>query len=842
MTACAPPSPYVHRRGRHAAPPPSFIAPISWPHGAHAFPLTRAAVPPRRALATCTVPPPTRVTVSIPLPLGVSLTETVANGARRVVVTSVRRDSPANGLVHVGDVVMDAAGTSVHSLTNVVRNIRQTDPRHNVTLVLERLHCPDSPASAPGSPSVSSPPSSPAPAAAPRTVGALEDLPALGVYAGQDATLTTLIITYNTNRKVAVQFAADDLKVLLDTAAHYVRHRSQLSANSAQLIASVINRLKAADIPLTTRFYNVTMTGFIQSRHPARAVDLFNTIEHPNIECFTSLAKAYSVMRRPDDAIALVPLMRARNITPNIRTYNALIASCVRGGKLAKARQLFSEMLVDKVSPNTVSWNIIINWHVQQNKGNKRLAGALEAFADMKASGVSPNVVTFTTLMKAYTKSGLLNKAEEVFAEMKRTMPARLDAAVYNTLFEAYSDRLDWRRCIELLDEMENGDDSNAGRMRLDDDRDSSAFGREGVPMHSRSFSRRRPWLEDASQQQEQQEQPRTASVDSLLLAPMDSARNDWKDDGRVSADAVSYSLVVKACAAAGRIDRARLVFDQMMRCGFYPPVSPAVVSLLSGYANTGRLGDCFEVLKSLKSWGVFPEVRMLSTVMHGCLVAGRAELALSVYTKFKTGRLRPDVVTGTLLVRAYGSLGEMEKMFKVVEDMRKRAKVDRPSIITYNVVIEHCLWHGRLDLALRALDMVLKERASEVRINRQTLDALVLPVAAHELDLGESAFESVFHVSAALNGQKHSTKLDDLSDMERLAYLKQLLKKVRNGGAVANGIMYRALLILCQRCEDWALGNRLVGEREQGLFLIARKDMIAVRTMEDQFRTKMDS
>lgn len=970
------------------------------------------------------------MSISLPKPLGVSLTETVLDGRQRVVVTSVRDDSPAKGLVHVGDVVTAALGRPAKSLSSVVRTIRDASSHATVNLDLERCPHPFNPL-AKGSLSslstimddeedsdetdgdgsvdfesvnsngvkldefhgdvdgsndgisggdsdsnqrqqhrrstrmgrngvqqlnqmtdveLSSTSSSKGtankstttrrrrkslksmqhdPDLTPLKQGSSavynDDVPSIGVYAQQDQVLSNAITAYLTNRKVNQLFAADDYKELMDTAEEIVRHRTFLSAKSVQLIFSVMYRLKRASVPLTSKFYNVVMVSLIRCEHAALAVDVFCEIESPSLECFTTLAKAYASLRRPDDAIALIPIMRSLNITPNVRLYNSVISSCVKGGQLTKARSLFSEMVVDKVRPNVVSWNIIINWYVRQNKGTRRLRGALQAFADMKASGVKPDLITFTTLMKAYTSSGFLNKAEEVFAEMKRTMPRKLDAMVYNTLLHAYAGRVDWRRCLELLDEMvaqnaEQDPDYDQSKM-------SSAFQGDRVPTHSRTFSKRRPWLRTAEDEDSLQcdsydgvdnydddsddydddesnnnyyndvddegdPRQRRASISTRSSQRWgESNRLVWSSSSmrsnslssfassssfssssssslssrrNIQPNMVSYSLVIKACAGAGRTNQAREVFERMMEDGFYPPNSAAVVSLLSGYAKNGQLGNCFEVLKSLRTWGVFPDVRMLSTVMHGCLISDRAELALSVYSKFKSARLEADVVTSTLLLQAYGAIGEMEKMFNVVKGMQRRARAQElPTTFTYNELITCCLRRGETQLALKALDMLLDEQKSRgVKINRFTMDALVLPIVPllnDDVISNHSNKHMVRHQQERLftgegNGTSHGynnrdgvavkkssagNKMKTLSDSDRFKFLKGVLHSLRKAGAVGNGLLYRGLLVLCDQCDDLDLANQLVQEREQGQFLMTKKDSMHVRMLEDRIRVR---
>lgn len=758
-----------------------------------------------------------RVTVQLPSPLGLSLTQTHHAGHSKLTVSAVRNGGPATGLVLPGDVLTHVAGAPAQNLDAVLSRIRESPD--TVTLILQR-------------PFVSQPAvKSSVPTAKPLSEGFQQSEspsrpdPDDDLYAHQDSALANLIALYTQNRHSPSEEALADV---LHVASNIVKSRATTSTRSPFLISSVLNRLERAGIPLDSKFYNLCMWSYVHANQPARAAALFDEIPQPNVQCYTTLAKAYSLLRRPDDALALIPIMRREAVQPTIRTYNALIAACVRAGHLEKARMLFSEMLVDDIRPNTVSWNIIVNWHVQQKKGPERLNGALQAFADMKASGVSPNVVTFTTLMKAYTKSGLMNKAEEVFAEMKQRLPSRLDASAYNTLLAAYSSRLEWRRCLELLDEMKNYNSMSDEVAPAP----NKQLIKQGVPPHSSSFSARRPWLSENRGDVRDAPDVPTRRRKRFIM--------DDDEDDNCAPDAISYSMVIKACADAGRPHQAQEVFQEMMERGFYPPPPPAVVSVMTGYAKAGMIREGFTMLKNLKSWGVFPEVKLLTSLMNGCITAKQPTLALAVYGKFEAARFQPDVVTHTLLLKAYGMLGQFDTAFDVLKGMSEKGPKLRANVVTYNALIESSLMHGRTDIALNSLDMLLRSRSKECQMNRQTFNALVDPffddyrgtMAVQEMIPGLDGPEQGARFSR-LGGVRR------LHDEEKLQYLVDVLRRIREHGITANGRLYYALLMMCERCDEWLLGSGLVEEKQSGGFVVSKKDQKDVRRFEDAFTAR---
>jgi pentatricopeptide repeat protein len=299
-------------------------------------------------------------------------------------------------------------------------------------------------------------------------------------------------------------------------------------------------------------------------------------------------------------------------------------------------------------------------------------------------------------------------------------------------------------------------------------------------------------------------------------------------------------------------------VFDEMLDCGISPPPAHAVMSLLTGFAAAGDFTRGLEMLQEMKAWGIAPNLRMMSTLMHACLESGQADIALAIYAKVKASSTKPDSVTNTLLLRAYGMKGEMDRAFNVVKSMSRDDASARPNVVTYNTLIECANKHNRTDLALRALQMVLRNRF-HINMNSNTFDALVCTAAsinrtvrenrAHDVSLS-SAPRSARHedsageVSHGEDGAYVSSTIppggDTSMTSERyLQYLMDAVRIIREAGKTPNGTMYVALLETCETCREWHLGAGLVAERRRGAFHVGRSSAADARLFEETFRTR---
>lgn len=808
------------------------------------LPLSRA--PPKRRRSQPLAMRKT-VTVDLPRPLGLVLEEApslTSPRRARVVVARVASDGASAGVVRVGDVVVATSATfgngtwPARSLGGCVSAIRSRCGER-VRLVLERdeggVNVAPVPRRAEG-----------------RKRGVVEGFVEEGVVKGVED-LFEEFETFRSRR------GGEELVTGVEE-----RVRAWGRGRNVAKIVAVYERLKKVEAPLGLRFYNVLMWSFIEARAAEKAVDVFDELPNPNVECYTTYAKALSALKRPGGALRMLESMRARRVVPNVYTYNSVIAACVKGGEGGRAADLFVEMADDGVKPNVVSWNILINWHARKKKSAERLAGTTASFNVMKASGVLPNAVTYTTVMKSYAASGAMNKAEGIFEEMKKRYPAVVvDVGAYNTLLSAHANRLDWRRCLELLDEMQLSGGSRP-RSREDDEEEyieeDDGFGRGG---YLRSTSSSRSVFSN---------EERRGGYGEYGAAYSYGASDEVRSV-KVKPNDVSYSLVIKALSDARRVEIAHTVFNEMLADGVSPPPLHAIVSLMGGYASSGDFQRSSEMLKLLKGWGIPPNLRVMTSFMTACVVGNEPDLALSVFAKMKASNTQPDVVACTMLLRAYGMKGELESAVDVVKVMKEGSSNGvLPNIITYNELISCANDNGRPDVALETLQMALDDPS--VRVNENTFQALVQRSAVEgqrmfgpsrgsvredegfggyqgvsvkpgvgfqgdqENELNALGSDKVPVTSASFSGPDVGG-IKGVSAKGYLDYLMELTRMLRGVGMVPNGTIYVALLEAAETCGQAELGMSLVKEKSRGLFRIGRMSRSEVRLYEESIRSR---
>uniref|UniRef100_A0A1D1Z7S7 Pentatricopeptide repeat-containing protein At5g02830, chloroplastic n=2 Tax=Anthurium amnicola TaxID=1678845 RepID=A0A1D1Z7S7_9ARAE len=135
---------------------------------------------------------------------------------------------------------------------------------------------------------------------------------------------------------------------------------------------------------------------------------------------------------------------------PTTATYNILMKAC--GTDYHHARNLMNDMQVIGLSPNHISWSVLIN--ICGSSCN--MSGALQAFKTMRDVGIKPDVIAYTTAIKACVENKNLKIAYSLLEEMKR-YKLRPNLVTYNTLLRArtrYGSLHEVRQCLAIYQDM----------------------------------------------------------------------------------------------------------------------------------------------------------------------------------------------------------------------------------------------------------------------------------------------------------------------------------------------------------------------------------------------------
>ncbi|KAI3839676.1 hypothetical protein MKX03_011296 [Papaver bracteatum] len=143
-------------------------------------------------------------------------------------------------------------------------------------------------------------------------------------------------------------------------------------------------------------------------------------------------------------------LSKVVRFRPTIATYNILMKAC--GTDYYRAKALMDDMKFAGLSPNHISWSILIDIHSSITEVFDGSCG----LNSMRDAGIEPDVIAYTTAIKACVANKNLSIAFTLFEEMKKYQ-LQPNMVTYNTLLRAgnrYGPAFEVQQCLAIYQDM----------------------------------------------------------------------------------------------------------------------------------------------------------------------------------------------------------------------------------------------------------------------------------------------------------------------------------------------------------------------------------------------------
>ncbi|CAN7016786.1 unnamed protein product, partial [Brassica oleracea var. botrytis] len=136
---------------------------------------------------------------------------------------------------------------------------------------------------------------------------------------------------------------------------------------------------------------------------------------HPNAHTFNVLTNVFcngSGFNQVNDF--LEKMEEEEGFEPDLVTYNTLVSSYSRRGRLKEAFYLYKIMYRRRVVPDLVTYTSLIKGLCKEG----RVREAHQTFHRMVDRGIKPDCVAYNTLVYAYCKEGMMEQAKRLLHEM----------------------------------------------------------------------------------------------------------------------------------------------------------------------------------------------------------------------------------------------------------------------------------------------------------------------------------------------------------------------------------------------------------------------------------------
>jgi pentatricopeptide repeat protein len=206
-----------------------------------------------------------------------------------------------------------------------------------------------------------------------------------------------------------------------------------------------------ARIPPNTVMYSTLIKGFANSRQAGEALKLFNEMRElklkMNTVVYNSLIDAQARIGNLDEVAKFIACMEQDGCVADAITYSTIVkAYCVKG-EMDRAFEVFRDMQKHTMAGDNVVYNTILDGCTRHN----RMDIADMVLEDLHKNNIKASNFTLGILVKMYARRHDLDKAFEVLEEMPRKHGIKPNAQVHTCLMCACINGNDLDRAFEVF-------------------------------------------------------------------------------------------------------------------------------------------------------------------------------------------------------------------------------------------------------------------------------------------------------------------------------------------------------------------------------------------------------
>eukprot|EP01018_Ginkgo_biloba_P020807 Gb_00199 [translate_table: standard] len=422
--------------------------------------------------------------------------------------------------------------------------------------------------------------------------------------------------------------------------------------------------------------WNAMIVGFAQNGHSSDALSLFNQMLQANLKpdsiTLVSVLQACAHLGALQQGKWIHDYINRSGFPSNISVENSLVAMYSKCGRVTVARLLFDKMSKRDV----VSWNAMIAGYTQNGHANE----ALNLFHQMQLADITPNSVTMVSMLSACALLTALEQGKCIHGYIIRSgfmSDVVLDTAVIDMYAKCGSIVL----ARHLFDKMFPRNVVSWNAM-------IAGYAQCG---HSNEA------LTLFNQMQITDLKPNSITMASVLpLCANLTALHQRKGihsyiiRSGLESDVVVGTALVDMYVKCGNIDIACKVFDNMS--------TRNVVSwnaMIAGYTQTGHANDALSLFNKMQQANTEPDMVTMVSVLSACAQLAALQQGMSIHAYIIKIGAESDVFLGNSLIDMYAKCGSIDVARKMFDKMFER------DVVSWNAMIAAYGMHGHGEDAL---------------------------------------------------------------------------------------------------------------------------------------------
>ncbi|XP_021289489.1 pentatricopeptide repeat-containing protein At5g02830, chloroplastic isoform X2 [Herrania umbratica] len=418
----------------------------------------------------------------------------------------------------------------------------------------------------------------------------------------------------------------------------------------------------------------------VDKRNPNLAVRYACQLPHAKI-LFCSLISEFGKKRDLASALTAYEASKKNLSGPNMYLYRAIIDACGLCGDYLKSRNIYEDLVNQRVTPNIYVFNSLMNVNSHD------LGYTLDVYKDMQNLGITADMASYNILLKACCLAHRVDLAQDIYNEVKHlesTGVLKLDVFTYCTIIKVFADARLWRMALKIKEDMVSA----------------------GVTPNTVTWSSlistcaNAGLVEEAFQLFEEMIltgcEPNSQCCNILLHACVEASQYDrafrlfhcWTGGqegytGSIDSVLISKQLNNKTSTSTALSNSHHLSFAK--KFSFTPTTATYNILMKACCTDYYRAKALMDEMKSVGlspnhvSWSILIDICGGSGNVEGaiqvCVGSKNLNLAFSLFEEMKRYRVQPNLVTYNTLLRArsrYGSLHEVQQCLAIYQDMRK--------------------------------------------------------------------------------------------------------------------------------------------------------------------------
>ncbi|KQJ91277.1 pentatricopeptide repeat-containing protein At1g20300, mitochondrial [Brachypodium distachyon] len=368
----------------------------------------------------------------------------------------------------------------------------------------------------------------------------------------------------------------------------------------------------------------------------------------------------------------LLDEMRKRSIPISSQVILALIRRYVRAGMSSEASDLFRSM--EEYGGGVPDPAVLASLLGALSK--KRLASEAQALFDSYKSVFTPDVVLYTTLVHAWCRSGCLDKAEQVFAEMQQAgiMP---NVYTYTAVIDAMYRAGQVPRAQELLCQMiDSGCPPNTATF--------NAIMRAHV-----KAGRSEQVLQVHNQMRQLGCDPDIITYNFLMETHCGKGQSNLDAAMKLllkmiakgcTPDCHTFNPMLKLVVVLGNVDAAHKLYERMQELQCKPNVITYNL-LMKLFGKDKSMDMVLRIKKDMDAQGVEPNVNTYGALIETFCGRGNWKRAYATLREMlEVKSLKPKKPVYDMVLVLLRKAGQLRKHEELVELMADRGFIKRPS------------------------------------------------------------------------------------------------------------------------------------------------------------------